>query len=59
MGLWINKKRFWAVKLIYNNESLNNSIKDDRGVLSIKMRNENENGNENENENKNGNENEN
>ena len=33
LGVWINKKRFWVVKLIYNNESLNNSIKYDRGVL--------------------------
>ena len=38
MGVWINRKRFWAVKLIYNNENLNNSIKYDRGVW--KMRNE-------------------
>ena len=37
MGLWINKKRFWAVKLIYNNERLNNSIKYDRGVLEMRM----------------------
>ena len=40
-GYELTKKRFWAVKLIYNNESLNNSIKYDRGVWE--MRNENEN----------------
>ena len=35
-GYELTKKRFWAVKLIYNNESLNNSIKYDRKVLQIK-----------------------
>ena len=38
LGLWINRKKFWVVKLIYNNERLNNSIKYDKGVW--KMRNE-------------------
>ena len=38
MEVWINGKGFWAVKLIYNNENLNNSIKYDRGVLLMKMR---------------------
>ena len=46
-----NRKRFWVVKLTYNNESLNNSIKYDRRVLKIKNVNENENENENENKN--------
>ena len=36
--LWVNKKRFWAVKLIYNNERLNSSIKYDRRVLQIKYK---------------------
>ena len=51
LGLWINRKKFWVVKLIYNNERLNNSIKYDKGVwkmrnekwkMRMRMRNENE-----------------
>ena len=33
LGLWIRKKRFWVVKLIYKNKSLNNYIKDERRIL--------------------------
>ena len=29
----LTEKDFWAIKLIYNNERLNNAIKYDRGVL--------------------------
>ena len=33
MVLWINKKRFWVVKFIYKNKSLNNSIKYDKSII--------------------------
>ena len=38
MGVWINKRRFWAVKLIYNNKRLNNSIKYDKEYYKQKIK---------------------